>query len=172
MVIRFLKMVFLLITAELVKIDGKNQYAAYFIVLNQDGLVVAHAPTQTQSLKNEAVSMLEKLSSKNKIKRVFTDRCCEEKNIIQSIFGSNTIVNLDIRHFNDRINRTLRHGKMSKDEKANFRNDVSLLTRQKHDKNVKRQYETACPDEITQNIDKMLDVYSNEVPQETIKGHP
>ena len=100
-----LNIAFLFIAAEPVKIDGKNQYDAYFIVLNQDGLVVAHAPTQTQSLKNEAVSMLSMISEQidqNKISTVYTDRCCGERNTIQSVFGSNTKTKLDLRHFNDR----------------------------------------------------------------------
>ena len=98
-------------------------------------MVVSHAPTLTASLKNEGVSMFPKLSE-NSIKIVYTDRCCAEKDIIRSVFGPDVEIKLDIRHYNDRINRTLRDSQLSKNEKANFRNDVLLLTRQKHDKEV------------------------------------
>ena len=69
-------------TAELVKIAGKNQYEAYFIITNQDYMVVSHAPTMTVSLDREGRNMLTKLKEEaealgSAITTVYSDRCCE-----------------------------------------------------------------------------------------------
>ena len=66
----------------MVKISGKNQYEAYFIVTNQDYMVVSHAPTMTVSLDREARNMLTKLKEEaealgSEITTVYSDRCCD-----------------------------------------------------------------------------------------------
>ena len=69
-------------TAELVKITGKKQYEAYFIITNQDYMVVSHAPTMTVSLDREGRNMLTKLKEEaealgSSITMVYSDRCCD-----------------------------------------------------------------------------------------------
>ena len=80
------------------------------------------------------------------------------------------IIKLDLKHFNDRIKKTLKDSSLDGNEKELFRKQVTHLTRQNNDKGKKRTLETASSDQILKNIEKMEEYWStNEkgLPQST-----
>ena len=70
------------------------------------------------------------------------------------------LIKLDLKHFNDRLKKTLKVSSLNENEKELFRKQVTHLTRQNNDKGTKRTLETASSAEIVKNIEKMEDYWS------------
>ena len=80
------------------------------------------------------------------------------------------LIKLDLKHFNDRIKKTLKDSSLDGNEKKLFRKQVTHLTRQNNDKGKTRTLETASSDEILKNIEKMEEYWSRKekgLPQST-----
>ena len=80
------------------------------------------------------------------------------------------MIKLDLKHFNDRLKKTLKDSSLDGNEKELFRKQVTHLTRQSNDKGKKRTLETASSPEILKNIEKMEDYWSSKekgLPQST-----
>ena len=84
----------------------------------------------------------------------------QDERIVRSIFGENVQIKLDLKHFNDRLKKTLKSTSLNDNEKKLFRKQVTHLTRQTNDKGTKRTLETASSAEIVKNIEKMEDYWS------------
>ena len=80
------------------------------------------------------------------------------------------LIKLDLKHFNERIKKTLKDSSLDNNEKKLFRKQVTHLTRQSNDKGNTRTLETASSDEILKNIEKMEEYWSTRekgLPQST-----
>ena len=80
------------------------------------------------------------------------------------------LIKLDLKHFNERIKKTLKDSSLDENEKKLFRKQVTHLTRQNNDKGDKRTLETASSPEILKNIEKMEAYWSTRekgLPQST-----
>ena len=84
----------------------------------------------------------------------------QDERIVRSIFGETVLIKLDLKHFNERIKKTLKDSSLDKNEKKLFRKQVTHLTRQSNDKGTTRTLETASSDEILKNIEKMEKYWS------------
>ena len=141
-------------SAEMVKLDGDNQFAANFIMVNENGYVVTYCPVKTLSIKSELKPLLMEHARRHKIDTVYTDLCCEQGNLIHEVFGPDCRVKLDIHHFDDRLNRTLKDTNFTVTQKEAFKYMVMMITRQEGDSEFVRTKPTASSEEILKNLTK------------------
>ena len=90
-----------------------DPYGSVFIVLNEDGDVVAWQFTKTTSLE-EVKPLLLKLKKRiqNESLVINTDNCCQVRQQIQDIFGQGVVVKLDLFHAVQRVEASSRHSFM------------------------------------------------------------
>ena len=93
--------------------DGKwvTLFETIFIVLNEEGVVVARQFTKSTSLE-EVRPLLCKLKERielpeNASLSVYVDNCCQVRKQLQDIFGNDVLVKLDVFHAVQRILRSM-----------------------------------------------------------------
>ena len=139
--------------------DGKwiTQYNSLFIVLNHMGQVIAWQFTKTTSI-DECEDLLVKLKNRciqlgQPIEEVYVDNCCQSRNKLQSIFGQDIRVRLDIFHAIQRITKT-----MSKHHPLchSIMKDIKLIFRDPLDIGKLRTLPTPDKDTLLKSIENFI----------------
>ena len=139
--------------------DGKwvTLFETIFIVLNEEGVVVAWQFTKSTSLE-EVRPLLCKLKERielpeNASLTVYVDNCCQVRKQLQDIFGKDVLVKLDIFHAVQRISRS-----MSKRHTLFLPclQDFKMTLRDQVDLGQKRTMHTPNTEAIEQNIEKFM----------------
>ena len=145
-------------------------YDSLFIAMNSDGKVVSW-----QLTKGTSISQIEQcLYSINcrardkglPITSVYVDDCCKLRNKIQSIFGSQTAVKLDIFHATQRITKTLskRHNKFQ-----SCIADLQLVFREDGDSGTRRSFNTPASHVILRKLEAFDEKWRNVANQDNKK---
>ena len=143
--------------------DGRwvTMYESTFIVLNEEGIVVAWQFTKTTSLEEVKPLLLSlrhriEMSEKEPL-TVYVDNCCQVRRKIQEIFGNNVVVKLDLFHAVQRVSRA-----MSKQHTLYFPcvRDFTMTLRNSADKGKRRTMHTPDIDVIEHNIQQFLTIWS------------
>lgn len=129
------------------------QYDSLFLVLDSRGSVLTWQLTKGTSL-NKVTKLLHDLHSraveqKRQIKCVYVDDCCKLRRVIQTVFGNETIVKLDLFHAVQRITKTIpkKHPRFH-----DCIRDLRLVFRRPGDVDKKRQAHTAPKILIASNL--------------------
>ena len=150
--------------------DGRwvTLYESIFIVLNEEGAVVAWQFTKTTSLE-EVKPLLLSLTKRielpdNESLTVYVDNCCQVRRQIQDIFGHDVLVKLDLFHAVQRVSRAMRkqhtlYLPCIRDFKMTLRNSVDRgKWRAKHtpdsdviNRNIEQFMNTLCMAELSNN---------------------
>ena len=144
--------------------DGKwvTLYKTLFIVLNEEGVVVAWQFTKSTSLEEvkpllldlkERIDLPEHMSL-----TVYVDNCCQVRRQIQEIFGNAVLVKLDIFHAVQRISRA-----MSKQHTMFLSciHDFKMTLRNPVDLGKRRTMHTPTSDAIIRNIERFMNTWSS-----------
>ena len=132
-----------------------QQYSSVFFVLDNQGRILSWQFTNTTSF-NVVENILTNLHDRHGagvIKEIFIDNCCQWRNKLQSVFGNETKVYLDLFHAIQRITRVLskKHPLYAK-----CINDLRLIFRTQGDTGIKRCLPTPSPDLLLENADKFV----------------
>ena len=142
--------------------DGRwvTLYESIFIVLNEEGAVVAWQFTKTTSLE-EVKPLLLSLTKRielpdNESLTVYVDNCCQVRRKIQDIFGHDVVVKLDLFHAVQRVSRAMRkqhtlYLPCIRDFKMTLRNSV--------DRGKCRAKHTPDSDVINRNIEQFMNTW-------------
>ena len=137
--------------------DGKwvTLYESIFIVLNEEGVVVAWQFTKTTSLEEEKSLLL----SLKKILElpsliVYVDNCCQVRRQLQEIFGHDVLVKF---HTVQRVSRA-----MCKQHTFYLPciHDFRLSLRNSVDRGKRRLMHTPDADVINRNIERFINIWS------------
>ena len=136
-----------------------NEYDSLLLVLNNAGKVIAWQLTKgTSFLQAEKLFLDIEKRSNGKLRTVYVDDCCKQRNKIQEIFGIHVSVKLDLFHAVQRITKTI-------SKKHPYFNsciqDLRLVFRRKGDCEEKRLSHTSCSDEIGSNLDSFVEKWKN-----------
>ena len=136
--------------------DGRwiQQYDSLFLVMSDSGKVVAWQLTKGTGFAQIEVILRDlKERSNDTIKTIYIDDCCKLRTKIQSVFGSNVRVKLDVFHAVQRISKTLvkRHALLKDCLK-----DFQLVFRKDGDSGDKRQDNTPPSDVILAKLNKFV----------------
>lgn len=131
-----------------------TQYDSLFIVMNNKGQVVTWQLTKGTSF-GQIEHLLSELSHRalqqsQNIKTIYIDECCKLRNKVQSVFGTDVSVKLDIFHAVQRVTKTLpkRH-QLTKQCVAMFRQ----VFRKDGDSGEKRMSHTPSPQIILSKLE-------------------
>ena len=132
-----------------------QQYNSVFFVLDNQGRVLSWQFTNSTSF-DVVEAILRNLHSRHGagvIKEIFIDNCCQWRNKLQSVFGNETKVYLDLFHAVQRITRVLskKHPLYAK-----CINDLRLVFREQGDTGIKRCHPTPSPELLLENADKFV----------------
>ena len=145
--------------------DGKwiTQYSSLFIVLNENGEVVAWQLTNSTSLDEveQTLSKVKERVDKGNDITLYVDNCCQVRRKLQQIFGTHTAVKLDVFHAVQRITRA-----MSKKHTFYYEciKDLRMVFRYPVDIGTKRTMETPEPSHILSNLDNFVAKWKNLKP--------
>lgn len=99
--------------AKMMRVAGKNPFAAVYTVMNEAGLLVSQHFTESKK-PSETIPVLEnvrdrhlKLGDGGPVKVWYTDMCCQEANTLRSVFGSDIVIKLDPFHLMQRFKRAI-----------------------------------------------------------------
>ena len=133
------------------------QYDSAFLVFNEKGQVVTWQFTKGTSFQNVR-SLLENVVKRCRtqgisVKTVYIDNCCQRRNKVREVFGSDVTVFLDLFHAIQRITRKApkRHPFYSV-----FVEQLRLVFRSPGDYGIKRTKQTPSPAEILQNVSSFV----------------
>ena len=140
-----------------------QQYNAVFLVLNNEGKVISWQFTNgtsfcyIQTLLKNLKQRFERLGTT--IQKITIDNCCQWRNKLQDLFGSDVTVCLDIFHAVQRVSRTL-----PKKHKLFHQciNDLRFVFRTDGDIGLKRCKATPLPNEMLSNIENFVKKWKNE----------
>ena len=129
------------------------QYDSLFLVLDSCGKVLTWQLTKGTSF-GKVTKLLQDLSERaaaqNKVvKFVYVDDCCKLRRSIQSVFGEETVIKLDLFHAVQRITKTM---KKRHPEYHNCVGDLRLVFRKDGDVSQERQSHTAPKDVIASKL--------------------
>lgn len=135
------------------------QYDSAFLVFNGDGKIVSWQFTKGTSFENVR-SLLHQINNRKKctIKTIYVDNCCQWRQKIREVFGSNVTVLLDIFHAVQRVTRKI-------PKKHPFHStclqDFRLVFRIPGDYGLRRTKPTPQPSELLQNINSFVQRWEN-----------
>ena len=138
-----------------VRPDGRwiSQYGSLLIVLDNCGKGIAWQFTSSTSIDEvkPMLSLLKKrlMSQTSNLQTIYVDNCCIVRAKLQSIFGTQVRVCLDIFHASQRLLR-----RMSKRDPlfTLCRNNVSMIFRDLNDRGVERKQDTPSPQALLENV--------------------
>ena len=144
--------------------DGKwvPQYDSMFIVMNEVGEIVTWQLTKGTSF-GEVNQLLEDLKShpnSNIIKTVYIDDCCKLRKRIETVFGENVAVKLDLFHATQRISKTLNKRSPLF---AKCIQDLRLVFRTTGDYGVHREHCTPESQVMEKNVDDFVQKWTGAV---------
>ncbi len=142
-----------------VRPDGRwvSQFESVLIVLNNKGKIIAWQFVKTTSL-DEVMPMLTALGQRlseagTKPTIVSVDNCCTVRNKLQSLFGDDIIVYLDIFHAAQRIQK---HMPKRDPLYHHCKCDISMIFRDPKDRSVKRQMKIPEPSVLLDNLQQFV----------------
>ena len=136
--------------------DGKwiHQYDSLFLVMGGHGKVITWQLTKgTKFTQVEALLQDLKSRSTDGLKTIYIDDCCRLRGKIQSVFGSEIKVKLDIFHAVQRVTRTLpkNHSNLKECLK-----DFRLVFRKDGDSGCKRLEDTPIPEVMLSKFNRFI----------------
>jgi hypothetical protein len=133
------------------------QYDSAFLVCNENGKIVSWQFTKGTSFQNVR-TLLENIVKRCHthgctVKTVYVDNCCQWRNKIREVFGSNVTVLLDLFHAVQRITRKIpkRHPFYGACVEQ-----LRLVFRSSGDCGIERTKPTPSPTQLLQNVDSFI----------------
>lgn len=150
--------------------DGKfiRQFENVFLGLNENGEVMVWRFTKSTS-SAEIIYLLKQLKDRLdeaavSLEIIVVDDCCHSMSLYKEIFPGEKI-RLDLFHACSRIVQTVAK---SESFSKTFSNELSLIFRKDGDLDNERAMNTADPDEIEANLERLLFVWNSKLKKETL----
>ena len=141
-----------------------TQYNSLFIVLNELGQVLTWQFTKTEAssevrdLLTALFSRFIRRGSEASIHSVILDNCCQWRPFLQSVFGNNVSIKLDLFHAVQRISRTL----LRKERYySQFLSELRMVFRRAGDVATRRTMPTPDTTAISENLNKFIERWMN-----------
>ena len=141
-----------------------KQFDSLFTVLNEKGQILGWRLTRGTAF-NEVKDMLQllknRLDRRNiKPKRICIDNCCQWRHSLQSIFGYDVEINLDLFHATQRVVSKIpkkgKRGSPIKDVRRRLTEDIKSIFRDPSDIASVRSKDTPSIQVLTQNLENFV----------------
>ena len=145
-----------------------GQFQNVFLSVNENGEVLTWKFTKTTAF-SEITDSLKELKERldrtgTNLEMITVDDCCHVKNLYGQVFPG-VKIRLDVFHACMRVVQTV---PKSEDFSKKFANDFSLIFRRNGDLGEERTMDTPCPEELEANLERLLFVWRDKLPKETL----
>ena len=138
-----------------------RQFSSVFIVMNEDGYIIAWAFTRSVSfdeVKPLLCGITDRLSNRGtSLTTAYLDNCCQWRNKLHLLFGPGIDIKLDLFYAMQRITGKVSKRRKHRQTRKCLLNDLSLIFRAKGDPAKGRKDITPSPNEILNNLDDFCD---------------